>query len=125
MKLSEAIRLGAMIRPQGFHSMFQRGRDGRLLSCALGAAWEASGSGCVPEFGISGVVKDLTLRFPILKMTVLVPKELNFGTFPCSIQEIIFALNDNLRWTREQIADYVAEVEAMSETKKEELACVS
>lgn len=38
MRLSEAIRLGAMLKPQGFGSYFRHG-----ATCAMGAAIEAVG----------------------------------------------------------------------------------
>lgn len=38
LKLSEAIRIGAKLRPQGFGCAFKDGK-----SCAWGAAWEGIG----------------------------------------------------------------------------------
>lgn len=40
MKVSSAIRIGAMVRPQCRIKMFMNGR-----SCSLGAAWEGMGYG--------------------------------------------------------------------------------
>ena len=42
MQLSTAIRLGAMLRPQGFRQLFTN-VGGEVRSCALGAAAEAMG----------------------------------------------------------------------------------
>lgn len=43
MKLSEAIRKGAALRPQGFGMYMSFDRGGQLCSCALGAAMEGLG----------------------------------------------------------------------------------
>jgi hypothetical protein len=102
MKLSEAIREGAKIRPQWFGAFFSGGDDNR--SCALGAAMEGS------ELQLMGY-GPLREQWP----------ELLTGTFPCpagckndwrcedgqTIEDLIQHLNDACRWTREQIADHL------------------
>lgn len=89
MKLSEAIRLGAMMSPQGFRVTRENGR-----TCALGAALEAVGhtsaiEGWMPVYSI----------WPIAKKRVPHPvrgDEMMVGS-ACWI------LNDEQEWTREQI----------------------
>lgn len=93
MKLSEAIRLGAMIRPQGFGALF----DGDN-SCALGAAAEAA-----------GLIK--LYRGDLRTSTTYVSKKTLAETFPLLkgwLGRIIFTWivirNDQSQWTRERIA---------------------
>ncbi len=91
MKLSEAIRLGSMLKPQGFGLFF----DMDELSCALTAARDAAGD--------RGWVE----KYPFLykSMACLYPE---CGECGSSLAVIIaIHLNDRHRWTREQIADYV------------------
>lgn len=97
MRLSEAIRLGSMMKPQcfrGFH------RDGG--SCAIGAAADA--------IGISTDRWALRAAFPLLaEVNVVCPAcgrnqmTLHVGMIP--------HLNDFHNWTRERIADWVETIE--------------
>lgn len=91
MKLSEAIRIGSTLAPQGFG----RYKDVAGRTCALGAAQAASalrneivenGSECAPS-----------------------PCECYGTIYP--VESVIIHLNDHHRWTREQIADWVETVE--------------
>ena len=100
MKLSEAIRLGAMLKPQGTGSTFGD------KTCALGAALEAVGctdknSGWFPVYDI----------FPIARVSVQRPidgERMLLGT-------ACWSTNDKYGWTREQIADWVETIEAQHE----------
>lgn len=97
MKLSEAIVLGSTLSKQAFTGGF--GRFG--IRCALGAAADAAG---IPT-------GDLSLKWPMLAL----------GSFACPICMrqlyrgplfgIIAHLNDYHKWTREQIAYWVATIE--------------
>lgn len=94
MKLSEAIREGAKLRPQCRENYFSD--EG---SCALGAAMEAI-TGSASRSAMS--VCDLSDKY------------LTHFDHPASDRRaelftIIVQLNDDFRWTREQIADWVAE----------------
>lgn len=113
MKLSEAIRLGAMLKPQGF------GGTTKDASCALRAASDALG---IPElrhllyYGLN--YEELKGRFPFLRCEAHCPA--------CSARNddtlsIIWHLNDTHRWTREQIADWVATVEPQSAKRDQEI----
>ena len=101
MTLPEAIRLGAMLRPQGFGSLRGFGK-----SCAMGAAGEATG------LTGRGMERRLRTLFPELDETV---------TCSCRVQcpwhhlrmrlgSAITHLNDYHRFKRERIADYVERV---------------
>ena len=107
MRLSEAIRLGAMLKPQGF------GAGSAILNdvsptCALGAAADA----CGLETGYHAYEK---WRF------------LGNAAPPCpgcgcdaaardycvsDIGDVVWHLNDEHKWTREAIADWVETIEA-------------
>ncbi len=95
MRLSEAIRLGATMKPQGFGQAFTP--DGG--SCALGAALDAIG---VPQgypFNI----------WPEMIKEILFWQDCpECGRAGAEIRLSMPAhLNDTHRWTRERIADFV------------------
>jgi len=96
MRLSEAIRLGALWGPQiqGTYVSEQGG------SCALGAAIQALG--LKPEFGYA----ELRRVFPDLSQ---------------SLVEAIVQRNDFLGWTREQIADWLVQSELDCEAVRDEV----
>lgn len=114
MKLSEAIRLGAMTGPQTYGMLFNGDS-----SCALGAAYRAGGLS--KDYSGRGTpIEKLWLAFPILlkRPTIGGNHALSGANYNgnCllatgSIGDCIIALNDGFRWTREQIADWVAEQE--------------
>jgi hypothetical protein len=110
MKLSEAIRAGAKIRPQCHGGLFQID-GGEIKSCALGAALEGAGLYTPSEE-------------EILASTTLLNKwsELGGGDYLCPsprhpsedteefhLEILIEHLNDVHRWTRERIADWLEE----------------
>lgn len=97
LRLSEAIRIGAMLRPQGFYGMFEPDHFGHIGSCALGAAWEAA----TGNLDYNDCVLDIGDIFPIVNH--------RFGTR--SLWWHLTSLNDDDKWTRTQIADYVAVIE--------------
>lgn len=104
MKLSEAIRLGAMLRPQGYYAMSDDGR-----TCAYGAAYEAVGF----------VIDDET-RWPAAELIYATFPLIAVLTMPCpecgqdapAPGMVVTHLNDRHRWTREDIADWVETIEA-------------
>lgn len=121
MKLSEAIRLGSMLKPQGFgalHSFRSRWfRRSEVASCALGAAVDAAGCPTRPISNSTGLP---TRGTAIPTVSVEVPSSWAFllATWACSacykidrIDRLITHLNDDHRWTREQVADWVATIE--------------
>lgn len=103
MKLSEAIRLGAMLKPQAHGRI-----DAVTSSCALGAAADALG------------------MKPTIKRYVWLSRQYQFLLEPahCSrchalfvdcVMDMIYHLNDSHGWTRERIADWVETLEAAQE----------
>lgn len=98
MQLSEAIRLGAMMKPQAYDSL------AGTHSCTLRAAAEAVG--IQDDHGILNY-PSLESVFPILKVVVVLPE----SHVRYSITNAIFLLNDCYQWTRERIADWVEEQE--------------
>lgn len=87
LKLSEAIRIGAKLRPQGLGHAFKDGK-----SCAWGAAYEGVGGEYNESLGYSNLVCDY---LPSHFMQA-------FGTGEYSIA----CMNDN-GMTREAIADFL------------------
>ena len=113
MRLSEAIRLGAMLKPQTTGHYRKAG-----ATCALGAAADAA-----------GIKRDmdnkLFLRFPILSIEDWPEPPVKIyrltddrdGQRRMSLYTVIWRLNDDAELTREQIADYVATIEARHDTR--------
>ena len=96
MKLSEAIREGAKLRPQAYRDYFKEGG-----SCALGAAYEITHGQF--EFQIGGSISvQLDNDFPALNAPYV-----DHVLGEITIRHAITTRNDNLHWTREQIADWL------------------
>lgn len=140
--LSEAIRAGAAIRPQGFDDLFLKTADGRLGSCALGAGYEAMfGSPCANTQAnydkVDAAFPYLLETFPGCPLGDDCESEIE-PTYDLS--DLVVHLNDQHEWTRERIADWLeiqeeklgfvlvvdSETECLSITEREpELAGVS
>lgn len=84
-RLSQAIRVGAKLRGQCRHALFDQGR-----SCALGAAYEAL-TGNTEPVGTANVAWFLERKFRV-PMPVLVQ---------------VTDYNDGLFWSRERIAEWL------------------
>lgn len=103
MRLSDAIRVGAMNKPQAFGCMEHAGH-----TCALGAAFDAVGLLFVSNRGD--------------KARLMFPEMCSFVPGPCdcdiagAVECVIVHLNDGHLWTREQIADWVATIEPQEAT---------
>lgn len=130
MKLSEAIRLGSMLKPQiygGVRSVRPIGilglREEITGTCALGAAYMAAGCRtlpCDPSTGsqsrLGGGPATTAIHVPqewaYMFLTVACPV-----ASPCPVMatgqmhQIVAHLNDAHRWTREAIADWVEALE--------------
>ena len=110
MRLSEAIRLGAMLKPQALclHSMATGG------TCALGAAADAIGilpaADSEPHV-LGNTIRALRAEWPVLEARVASPGSSALGSALLAIQ----GLNDRRHWTREAIADWVEAVEGEHE----------
>ena len=101
MKFSEAIRLGAVLKEQGFGS----GHYDEGKSCANNAAMDAIGErGC----------GKLSVSFPVTEEPWVPCPACGGGPFAGFSSKIggnVAHLNDVHRWSREQIADWVATIE--------------
>lgn len=96
MKLSEAIRLGAMLKPQARY--YGLTPDGR--TCALGAALDAIG--CA-----TNNYSDVLNHWPLAGKKAVHP----LTGSPMLVMSIVRVLNDEERWSREQIAAWVETLE--------------
>jgi hypothetical protein len=136
MRFSEAIRLGAALKPQGFGELFQtryRLQFSRRwpfiqwiredTTCALGAAYEASGGRtCMTLRPKGSVAQGFRGRVKVLRADTQfsmwdAPAEwlpLFYRETVCPVcgrkdilMRTVSHLNDGHRWSREQIADWV------------------
>ena len=109
MKLSEAIREGSKIRPQGY-DFFQVWK-GKLRSCALGAALEGAKLVRKPRGDESQMEMILLLykTWPELDRQDVIFNCPADCKEKASLEGLIFRLSDHHKWTREQIADWVKE----------------
>lgn len=107
LKLSEAIRLGAMLKPQGYQ-LYQRNG----ASCALGAAMDALGIQAEEQMS-SAFTEFATLRLCTHEVAEFPPgcSDECRWSHPFRMGDLIVHLNDDHRWTREQIADWVETIE--------------
>lgn len=121
MRLSEAIRLGATMKPQAFDDFYDD--SSHEASCALGAAADAIGMTIGTDDGDE-------IEWPDEWMRVF--RATNRGRCPACNKKLINLdpiphLNDDHRWTREQIADWIElnfEIPTPSETVVEETSVV-
>ena len=97
MRYSEAIRLGSMLRPQGFGYQSQQGNG----SCANNAAIEASGA------------RNVYAAWPWAEVVVPCPvcSDTRLPGFARGVHGTVAHLNDIHHWSREAVADWVEEQE--------------
>ena len=106
MKLSEAIQEGSKLRPQAFNAYFDK-QNGVLCSCALGAAYEAALLQTAQEKDLFDAdLSRLSKLFPELYQNVDYPLEEEITMLLC---DAITELNDEAKWSRTRIADWLAE----------------
>jgi hypothetical protein len=107
VRLSEAIRLGSMLKPQGFG-----GTDTPDASCAVRAACDAIGGDAEMPY------TTVAARFGVAaKLPAACPecdRKDFFEGFGTGLW-VVYHLNDRHRWTRERIADWVETIEAQHE----------
>ncbi len=108
MTLSEAMRLGASLHPQSHGFLFLLDSEGkRVASCALGAAYEAAGH---PEFSVGCFEVPEAWRHE-MHTTRACPA---CAHIEGHVIYLIAHLNDDHRWTREAIADWLDGREAVA-----------
>jgi len=110
MSCSEAIRLGAMLKPQSYDGMSSRNR-----TCALEAALDAVGS---PLHWSEAVLLWRVLACPVRLLWPLCGV-LSLGSKVLRLESAVVRLNDRCHWTREEIADVVERVEQAQGTQTE------
>ena len=99
MKLSEAMRLGATMKPQAFGLLRDKRNGG---TCALGAVMDALG--VLGEYNAHVKVQD---TWPGLKFESVGEVENPVTGDRYSRWQTIIDLNNRHRWTRERIADWI------------------
>lgn len=112
LRLSEAMRLGAMLKPQAFgvfHSWRSQG------TCAQGAALDAVGE-LMFYAGAAFAMKMAMYRlFPILRCSGECPGcQKHFE----KLRHVVRHLNNDHRWSRERIADWVSTIEQEHERQQ-------
>lgn len=134
MKLSEAIRLGSLLRPQKLRGNLSTNGVpiGQITSwdqvtetCALTAALQAIGRVWRRCDGVMGGVRGDTVPGT---MIIDYPASWMFVVPPCpvcakswrAVYNMVPHLNDDHEWTREQIADWVATVEPQETVELQE-----
>ena len=93
MRLSEAIRLGSLLHPQAF-SVGHRHEGDVIATCALWAAMDAG----------YNIFLSIWLKQPQCPINACIFHR-------DELQVMIIHLNDDHRWTREAIADWVQGIE--------------
>lgn len=116
IKLSTAIREGAKLRPQCFGPMYEY-IDGRVCSCAMGAAAEALHLINPDELELDGMCRYATPYEPLDALHDMSESDdlLTCPVADCgqhwSYTDMVPHLNDdNHKWTREAIADWLASI---------------
>jgi hypothetical protein len=109
IRISEAMRLGAMQTPQAFGTLFEPQTTGFWLwkktvtaTCAMGAALHAVGN----------IYLYQDHWFPVLMRPAACPA---CGQRNSTVENTIMHLNDSHEWSRERIADWVEKIEVRME----------
>jgi hypothetical protein len=134
MRLSEAIRLGAMLKPQAFGMEEGTvpgprtpgdvlGLRAQIGTCAMGAAVDAGWRYQTERIErlVNGSVMFWSTATPMTPITLW------SASCPCqnrrqceqpkSVIHVVTHLNDHHEWTRERIADWVETIEAQHEAQ--------
>jgi hypothetical protein len=118
MRLSEAIRLGAMMNPIQAFDVYKNKATGG--TCAMGAALDAVGQiQHVVKLGRDPRRHDIPKRlwpFAFVHATCPVCGPIQLST------SIVAHINNKHHWTRERIAEWVATVEPLEQSEPLEVA---
>lgn len=117
MRLSEAVRLGSMLNPQGFLCLKDierdEGDDEQCVTCALGAAMDAMGiqvGGLDPMGRLENLFPRIADEFvPTLYELARVTVDHEMPMTPDTLGGYISCLNDTGYYSREWIADWLVE----------------
>jgi hypothetical protein len=114
MKLSEAIEAGARLRPQSFGYYFTGTARADACSCVFGAVYEVT----YPDAPLSHdavvtIFDTMADEYPLLNSLekIFCPECAGDVVTHDNLTNIIIHLNDDHRWTRERIAEYVRRFE--------------
>lgn len=112
--LSDAIIAGALLRPQAFGSYFSGRTRSDACSCSLGGAFEVTFPDApLANYAVVINFDKFAAAYPILasEEQVYCPEcagEQVITFNPCNL---FIHLNDEHRWTRERVAEYVRRFE--------------
>ena len=97
LKLSEAIKLGSVATVQSIGSWVQTGEDGEKQMCALSTAW----------YALTGGKSDNASQSALSRMLgeVYVPHPVTGNVH--DVASIVVDLNDDHKWNRKQIAEWL------------------
>lgn len=120
MKLSEAIRAGSKLKPKGVKTLFSTDESGTTRTCAIGAAIDVTiGQVMFMYLEHGEAIKSLNATFPMLRAICPCGEFLQYGYYTYKkghqLNNHIATLNDILKLTREEIADWVAVFEDWDE----------
>jgi len=115
MKLSEAILMNGMTKPQGFGAA---SFSSASAPCALGGALQSVNRQCARN-DINYPITENICNFQTIKdLWLWTEREITCPVLECSdwtcnvpVSQIIWHLNDQHLWTRAQIAEWVASIE--------------
>lgn len=124
--LADGIECGAAIRPQAIGKFFEPTENGQVTSCALGAAWECAmiekrgAEAITPAFLQEGIDEpDFTMESVLklygFKSRARMIEQSYEGQKLCTdftgLSVLILRLNDDFKWSRERIAQFLREIE--------------
>lgn len=120
IQLSEAIRLGAMVVPQTHVGW----TDGNTACAMMSAVVAIKGIGYARMmdalFGEDGyrdqIEAELQVMFPLAAKLAVHPES---RLVKDRVSSIIISLNDDRKWSREQIADWVETIEKQQQEQPE------
>lgn len=119
MKLSDAILLGSANHKQCTGTYVQKNTDGSFSVCALGAASSILETINRDEFDVPWISRKVIERadalekeYPFLCKQIVLPPVKKLNIYNCSnLGQAIVYINDDLRCSLAEIAEYVARVE--------------
>jgi hypothetical protein len=114
MKLSEAILMNGMTKPQGFGGESFSSPD---APCALGGALQSVGRQLVGRLSVDVNYLAVGELWPWTRKEAFCPMCADVDDLHVRFIAVIWHLNDEHRWTRAQIAEWVASVEPKEPTE--------
>lgn len=121
------MRLGAMQFPQVFGQCIGVSDDEKEVvgACALATVALSEGLSVVLGGGVIQFLDQLLRLYPVLLVVIDCPVHNASSGCRGQLWLMIVHLNDQQRWSREQIADFIETIEAAQETPVEETVAVT